>query len=486
MVTLQRKHSELYEKYKNSTKNNSEKKLNNTLNALNNYLKKQNKNKNKYENYNENSKIKGAIKFLNKLNPLAAILDKQFDLTDKTFEFFQKNNKNNSNKFNKKIKFSNIIKEKNSNLNDDISAIRNTLDAIAHDLNVTQKLNKKYKVIDVINPKNKNTKSFIDSLSRSIVTALSKSSNTKIIQMALLGIGVGSALVPFGERKKSVLQRINEFNPLSPDSKWNPANEEFGRRDKSKRTPITSRFGKRKDPLTGKDSFHYGQDFAINEWKGKNGEQKGGQVVAPVNGIIDEVDNVGKTTHGKFIVLNVMNSGNYIRFSHLSKIYVKKGDQVSKGDIIGVQGSTGKSTGKHLDIKVYEKDKLGKPKNYKDPYNYGYTKNYDEMLYDYNTPKGEEYYDKTPYARFKLRYKNNKTSMNFTSKNVVAMQDSINKSKLEQKNKQQQNNKTNDAIANGKMQKLPNIAVAPPTTINFDTRDNIIHHYSQSNQPWVV
>lgn len=115
---------------------------------------------------------------------------------------------------------------------------------------------------------------------------------------------------------------------------------------------ITSMFGFRRDPFTGETSYHDGVDLAA---------PTGTPVFAPLDGTVVYAKNMrgfGKTImieHGGYITL----------YGHLSMIQVKQGERVTKGDLIGNVGSTGRSTGPHLHWSVY-KNAFGK-KNAIDP-----------------------------------------------------------------------------------------------------------------------
>jgi murein DD-endopeptidase len=102
---------------------------------------------------------------------------------------------------------------------------------------------------------------------------------------------------------------------------------------------ITSRYGYRKHPITGETHFHNGIDIALPE---------GTAIKAPENGIIESVyyDNRG----GFQLILK---GQKYIYgFAHLKKILVKKGEAVTKGQIIAESGKSGRVTGAHLHFTV--------------------------------------------------------------------------------------------------------------------------------------
>jgi murein DD-endopeptidase MepM/ murein hydrolase activator NlpD len=70
-----------------------------------------------------------------------------------------------------------------------------------------------------------------------------------------------------------------------------------------------------------------------------------------------------KRGFGNLIQIN--HGYNYVTFyAHLSKINVRVGQKVSRGDVIGAVGSTGKSTGPHLHYEVHYKGKPENPANY--------------------------------------------------------------------------------------------------------------------------
>ena len=122
---------------------------------------------------------------------------------------------------------------------------------------------------------------------------------------------------------------------------------------------VNSGYGYRKDPFDGQVRFHYGLDFAVNT---------GTNVYAPADGKIKFVGkqggfgNVLKIDHG---------NGNRTLFAHLSKIKVKSGSFVKRGDLVAISGNTGRSAGPHLH---YEVHKYGAPQNPLDYFFSGYLK----------------------------------------------------------------------------------------------------------------
>ena len=99
---------------------------------------------------------------------------------------------------------------------------------------------------------------------------------------------------------------------------------------------ITSPYGYRRDPFTGKLSWHNGLDLrAKNE-----------PAYAMMNGIVEKVGYDNRS--GNYVTLR---HGNYhVSYCHLSSIIVRKGEYVYPGIIVGVTGNTGRSTGSHLHL----------------------------------------------------------------------------------------------------------------------------------------
>lgn len=103
---------------------------------------------------------------------------------------------------------------------------------------------------------------------------------------------------------------------------------------------MTSGFGTRSDPFDGKKSRHAGVDIAAPQ---------GTPVYATGDGQIGRSGWAGG--YGNLIEINHGN-GFQTRFGHLSQRYVGSGQYVRKGTLIGLIGSTGRSTGPHLHYEV--------------------------------------------------------------------------------------------------------------------------------------
>lgn len=99
---------------------------------------------------------------------------------------------------------------------------------------------------------------------------------------------------------------------------------------------ITSPYGYRKDPFTGKKRFHGGLDL----------HARGDEVLAMMEGVVVKVGQ--DKASGKYVTLR---HGRYtVSYCHLSKILAVKGATVRPRDVVGITGSTGRSTGEHLHI----------------------------------------------------------------------------------------------------------------------------------------
>ena len=111
---------------------------------------------------------------------------------------------------------------------------------------------------------------------------------------------------------------------------------------------ITSGYGYRRDPISGARASHLGIDIAT---------APGRPVQAPADGYVVQAGRYGGL--GKSVYIS-HGDGLSTRYGHLSKINVQPGQNIRKGDVIGLVGSTGKSTGYHLH---YEVRKGGQPEN---------------------------------------------------------------------------------------------------------------------------
>lgn len=103
---------------------------------------------------------------------------------------------------------------------------------------------------------------------------------------------------------------------------------------------VTSAFGYRADPFTGRFSLHKGYDI---------GAPAGSPVVAAMEGVVTLAE-TGSGSYGNYIMIK--NGQVQTLYGHLLKVEVAKGQSVKKGQQIGQCGSTGRSTGPHLHFEL--------------------------------------------------------------------------------------------------------------------------------------
>ena len=108
---------------------------------------------------------------------------------------------------------------------------------------------------------------------------------------------------------------------------------------------FTSGFGYRKDPKTKKKTMHHGVDFAA---------PKGTLIYSTGDGIVTHAG--WKGSYGLLVTIKHA-FGFQTRYAHNSRIFVKVGNRVSRGDKISAMGSTGRSTGTHLHYEVRRNNK---------------------------------------------------------------------------------------------------------------------------------
>ena len=103
---------------------------------------------------------------------------------------------------------------------------------------------------------------------------------------------------------------------------------------------VTGSFGEREDPFNGEGAFHSGIDIGTNY---------GHPVLAPAEGVVTYASEM--EGYGKLIQL-YHGHGISTRYGHLSSFAVTDGEHVSRGQVIGYVGLTGRSTGPHLHYEV--------------------------------------------------------------------------------------------------------------------------------------
>lgn len=115
---------------------------------------------------------------------------------------------------------------------------------------------------------------------------------------------------------------------------------------------MSSRYGKRTDPFTGKSAWHNGVDFA-----GKDGSD----IVAIGSGVVTWA--AKRYGYGLMVEIN-HGQGYATRYAHARELLVKVGDVIAKGQTIARMGSSGRSTGPHVHFEVIKNGKSVDPARY--------------------------------------------------------------------------------------------------------------------------
>ncbi|GAA6133827.1 M23 family metallopeptidase [Oceaniserpentilla sp. 4NH20-0058] len=115
---------------------------------------------------------------------------------------------------------------------------------------------------------------------------------------------------------------------------------------------MSSRYGMRTDPFTGRLAWHGGVDFA-----GKSGSD----IVSVASGVVTWA----AKRYGYGLLVEVNHGNGYkTRYAHCNEITVKVGDVVRKDQVVALMGSTGRSTGPHVHFEVYKNGRTVDPAAY--------------------------------------------------------------------------------------------------------------------------
>lgn len=134
------------------------------------------------------------------------------------------------------------------------------------------------------------------------------------------------------QNRQEKLDRTPFISPVDPQASW-----------------ISSPFGMRISPFTGKPQFHLGIDMAGCE---------GTPILAPAAGRVAFADKNGLLG----LTLKLVHDSTYETvYGHLDKLAIKKGQTVKRGQVIGYMGSSGRSTGYHLHYEVRRNGKSINP-----------------------------------------------------------------------------------------------------------------------------
>lgn len=152
------------------------------------------------------------------------------------------------------------------------------------------------------------------------MTKLSNTERTAIIcfiTIIIIDIVLISVRLTQYFKARTNMKQLNFINPVS------------GR--------VTSTFGSRTHPVTGKtSSYHNGVDIAV---------PTGTPIISPADGTVTTVN---KTTAGGLQVIITHTNGWKTGYAHLSSQLVRQGQAVRQGETIALSGNTGQTTGPHL------------------------------------------------------------------------------------------------------------------------------------------
>jgi len=115
---------------------------------------------------------------------------------------------------------------------------------------------------------------------------------------------------------------------------------------------LSSRFGRRIDPFTGRICFHEGVDYCA---------RAGLPVVCTADGYVT----MARKDGGFGLVVEVNHGNGFItRYAHLSRAMVRRGQRIKRNEVLGLVGNSGRSTGPHLHYEVVFRGGHRNPQNY--------------------------------------------------------------------------------------------------------------------------
>ena len=156
----------------------------------------------------------------------------------------------------------------------------------------------------------------------------SVSDNTTVTSTNTIGISIGGLqFFRFGKARQGQIQPLDTF--------W-----------------ISSPYGWRKNPLTGKKEFHNGCDLAAPEGSGIKSIQ---------DGIVQQSGY--SSSYGNYLVIHHAD-GTAAKYCHMQYIYLRQGQSVFAGQVVGTVGQTGQSTGPHLHLEWYLDTQRQNPAEY--------------------------------------------------------------------------------------------------------------------------
>lgn len=233
-----------------------------------------------------------------------------------------------------------ILKIKSEKLIDNINAINDKFDAVSMFLSRMQRRDDNfYRVVSEIDPLSKTQRiggfggsdkyKDLHGFSNSDLLIASAQKSDMLISQLKIQSESYDTVIYFAKNKRDSLLAYPGIQPISPADYYR----------------ISDKFGYRIHPITKKRQKHMGVDFAASI---------GTPIHAVGNGKVISIKK-SNTGYGKRVIIS-HGYGFKTLYAHMSKIDVKVGDVVTRGQKIGNVGNTGSSTGPHLHYEVIYKN----------------------------------------------------------------------------------------------------------------------------------
>ncbi len=189
---------------------------------------------------------------------------------------------------------------------------------------------------------------YCKTIKRRVIMMTKNKTSKRFIGMYLLAIPLICVII-MAFAKGKVLPVVNQISVGVTDNRPSISPIEKGRITK------VNGYGNRIHPFTRKKVFHYGIDFAA---------ETGTEIVATADGTVLEAQSDSAQLIGNYVT--IFHNEDFTTFySHMDRFIVKPSEKVTKGQVIGYVGSTGKySTGPHLHYEVIYKKERVNPSEY--------------------------------------------------------------------------------------------------------------------------
>lgn len=237
---------------------------------------------------------------------------------------------------------------KNDTLVSDIRLVNTKFDSISNLLSdIQQRDDNFYRVISEVNPiatsvrtagfGGANRYNHLNGFDNSDLLIESSRKGDIIINQVEIQSKSYSDLIHLAQTKQDSLLSVPGISPVSPNGYYR----------------ISDPFGLRIHPISKKRQMHDGIDFAAAVGK---------SIYAVGSGKVVDV-RISKTGYGNRVTIN-HGYGYKTLYAHMHDVHVKKGEIITRGQIIGTVGNTGRSTGPHLHFEVIYNRKKINPKSF--------------------------------------------------------------------------------------------------------------------------